>query len=32
MNSVVHFDMPHEDRERMAKFYQNAFGWQMRMP
>jgi uncharacterized protein len=31
MNSVVHFEMPYDDRERMAKFYQNAFGWQTRM-
>jgi len=28
MNSVVHFEMPYDDRERMAKFYQKAFGWQ----
>jgi predicted enzyme related to lactoylglutathione lyase len=31
MSSVVHFEMPYDDRERMAKFYQNAFGWQTRM-
>jgi uncharacterized protein len=31
MNSVVHFEMPYDDRERMAKFYQRAFGWQTRM-
>jgi predicted enzyme related to lactoylglutathione lyase len=31
MNSVVHFEMPYDDRERMAKFYQNAFGWQTQM-
>jgi uncharacterized protein len=31
MNSVVHFEMPYDDRERMAKFYQDAFGWQTRM-
>jgi predicted enzyme related to lactoylglutathione lyase len=31
MNSVVHFEMPYDDRERMAKFYQNVFGWQTRM-
>jgi hypothetical protein len=24
MNSVVHFEMPYDDRERMAKFYQMA--------
>jgi len=28
---VVHFEMPYEQRERMASFYQNAFGWQMQM-
>jgi uncharacterized protein len=26
MNSVVHFEMPYDDRGRMAKFYQNVFG------
>ena len=31
MSSVVHFEMPYDDRERMAKFYQNAFGWQTQM-
>lgn len=29
MDSVVHFEMPYEDRARMARFYQTAFGWQM---
>lgn len=28
MNPVVHFEMPAEDSARMAKFYENAFGWQ----
>lgn len=32
MNPVVHFEMPYDNRERMAKFYEAAFGWQMRMP
>ena len=27
MNPVVHFEMPYDDRNRMAKFYQQAFGW-----
>src|SRR5262245_8703412 len=27
MDSVVHFEMPYDDRKRMAKFYQSAFGW-----
>ena len=31
MDSVVHFEMPYEDAQRVAKFYENAFGWQMRM-
>jgi len=31
MSSVVHFEMPYDDRERMAKFYQNVFGWQTQM-
>lgn len=28
MNPVIHFEMPAVDRERMADFYTNAFGWQ----
>jgi predicted enzyme related to lactoylglutathione lyase len=28
MNSVVHFEMPYDDRERLAKFYRDAFCWQ----
>ena len=31
MDSVVHFEMPYDDRERMAGFYQSAFDWQMQM-
>ena len=31
MDSVVHFEMPYEKRDRMAKFYQSAFGWQTQM-
>jgi predicted enzyme related to lactoylglutathione lyase len=27
MNSVVHFEMPAEDRPRMIKFYEGVFGW-----
>jgi uncharacterized protein len=27
MNPVVHFEMPYDNRERMAKFYKSAFGW-----
>jgi uncharacterized protein len=29
MNPVVHFEMPYEDRDRLMKFYNQAFGWQM---
>lgn len=28
---VVHFEMPAEDRKRMAKFYTSAFGWKTQM-
>ncbi len=28
MNPVVHFEMPYQDRQRMAKFYQAAFAWE----
>jgi uncharacterized protein len=31
MNPVVHFEMPAEDRERMAGFYSNVFGWQTKL-
>lgn len=27
MNPVVHFEMPFDDRSRMAGFYEKAFGW-----
>ena len=27
MNPVVHFELPAENKERMVKFYENAFGW-----
>lgn len=29
MNPVVHFEMGYWDRERMKKFYTEAFGWNM---
>ena len=29
MDPVVHFEMPFDDRPRMARFYESAFGWQM---
>ena len=31
MNPVIHFEMPAQDRQRMAKFYEKAFEWQTRM-
>ena len=27
MNPVVHFEMPYDDGARMARFYEQAFGW-----
>jgi uncharacterized protein len=29
MNPVVHFELPYDNRDRIAKFYQTAFGWQL---
>jgi len=31
MNPVVHFEMPYDNRQRMAKFYESAFGWRTQM-
>lgn len=31
MNPVVHFEMPYDNRKRMATFYESAFGWQTQM-
>jgi uncharacterized protein len=31
MNPVVHFEMPAQDRKRMADFYSKTFGWQTQM-
>ena len=31
MNPVVHFEMPYRDRDRAARFYSAAFGWQTQM-
>jgi uncharacterized protein len=30
MNPVVHFEFPGDDMERMKKFYETVFGWQMK--
>src|SRR5437870_3486768 len=29
MNPVVHFEMPYDSGDRVAKFYDAAFGWKM---
>ena len=31
MDPVVHFELPCDDRERIAAFYRAAFGWEMQM-
>lgn len=31
MNPVVHFEMPYENSERIAEFYELAFGWHIQM-
>lgn len=31
MHPVVHFEMPYRDRERIARFYRQAFGWKLEM-
>ena len=31
MNPVVHFEMPYEDKNRMASFYEKVFGRQAQM-
>lgn len=32
MDPVVHFEMPYDNRDRVSRFYQSAFGWQMTDP
>jgi uncharacterized protein len=31
MNPVVHFELPYDNRERIAGFYRTAFGWEVTM-
>jgi predicted enzyme related to lactoylglutathione lyase len=31
MNPVVHFEMPAENKSRMAAFYTKAFGWKTQL-
>lgn len=30
MNPVVHFEIPYENGDRIAKFYTDVFGWQIK--
>lgn len=29
ISPVIHFEMPAEDRERVGRFYESVFGWQL---
>ena len=29
MDPVVHFELPYDDRDRIIRFYQSAFGWEL---
>ena len=31
MDPVVHFELPCDDRERIARFFEQAFGWKTQM-
>jgi predicted enzyme related to lactoylglutathione lyase len=31
MDPVCHFELPYDDRERIARFYAQAFGWKLQM-
>lgn len=31
MNPVVHFEIPFDNRVRMARFYESVFGWRLQM-
>ena len=31
MDPVVHFELPYDESERIARFYREAFGWQLQM-
>jgi uncharacterized protein len=31
MDPVVHFEMPYDDKKRMAEFYGKVFGWKVQM-
>jgi uncharacterized protein len=32
MNPVDHFELPHENPNRITRFYESAFGWKMQFP
>lgn len=31
INPVVHFEIPYENKQRMAEFYEKTFGWKAQM-
>src|SRR4051794_16725155 len=31
MDPVVHFELPYDNRDRIANFYRDAFGWELQM-
>lgn len=31
MDPVVHFEIPYDDRDRIVKFYRDAFGWELQL-
>jgi uncharacterized protein len=31
MDPVCHFELPYDDRERIARFYSQVFGWKLQM-
>jgi uncharacterized protein len=31
MNPIVHFELPYDDKNRMAEFYGKTFGWETNM-
>ena len=31
MDPVVHFEFPYDDRDRIAGFYREVFGWELKM-
>lgn len=31
MDPIVHFELPYDDAQRIARFYREAFGWELQM-